>query len=160
MNLKMSRVFASLFILIGIIMFFVPSHIAPVCPLPKMEHEMTKKSDHNGAMEERKEESVASMQGEKKMPMRCHHTGNAIKGVGVVIALSGIVFVFIGNKDVKLGICSGNIGLGVLPVIFVHLIGVCMHPGMSCRTYMVPAVYLLSGLYIILNIVFIVRNRK
>lgn len=174
MSVGLKRVFAAIFVVLGILMFLVPSHIAPVCPLPVSDMQKAMSNSIEGKMEAginskdcKTEECEPSMNDDKavkdetmKKPMRCYHTGNAVKSVGVMMVLLGVLFFFIGNRDVLTGISISSIALGLLPVLFVHIIGVCMNPNMRCRTLTVPAVYLLSGLYIVMNVVFIIRNVK
>lgn len=162
MSVGLKRVFAVVFIVLGILMFLVPSHIAPVCPIPVSD--MAKPMDNVGECtiqdcQSSMNDKVAKDEVVKK-PMRCYHTGKAVKTVSIMIVLLGLVFFFVGNRDILTGISISNIALGVLPVLFIHIIGVCMNPNMRCRTLTVPAVYLLSGVYMIMNVVFIVRNVK
>lgn len=95
-----------------------------------------------------------------KRAMPCYHTANATKGVAIMIVLMGFVFFLIENKEIRTGLAISNIALGILPILFIKIIGVCKMAAMSCRTLTTPAVYLVSGLYIVLNVFFIIRNRK
>lgn len=171
MNTRLSRIFAVIFIIFGLVLFFVPGHIAPVCPMPSVEKPMDTKMQGEKQMEACSSEECKisadnamsnSKSTDKPMakPMRCYHTGNAIKGVAVMMGVLGLVFFLIDNKEIRTGLAISNIALGILPIMFIHIIGVCKMAAMRCRTMTTPTVYLLSGLYIVLNIVFLIRNRK
>lgn len=128
-----------------------------------MNGEMSKDKPMGGEMSgEKMDNAEESIEGKlkKKQSMPCYHTGNAVKGVAIMIVLMGFVFFLIDNKEIRTGLAISNIALGILPILFIKIIGVCKMAAMSCRTLTTPAICLVSGLYIVLNVFFVIRNRK
>ncbi|MDO4788317.1 MAG: DUF4418 family protein [Johnsonella sp.] len=130
--MKKGLLFGIIFTLIGLLLCFIPSHIAPVCgPM------------QDGGF------------------MKCHWTGRSIKGLGAVLAFLGIAFLILKNEALRCGLSIAGIALGVLTIMIpLKLIGTCKMPAMGCNMHTKPAVYLLAGIYIILHIIYLLLNRK
>lgn len=145
----------------------MPDCSSGVCTIPadnsqndKMSED--KKMDGTMSADKNMENEAESVEGQlkKKRAMPCYNTGNAIKGVAIIMVLTGFAFFLLDNKDIRTGLAISNIAIGILPILFIKIIGVCKMATMSCRSLTTPAVYLISGVYIILNVFVIIRNRK
>ena len=123
--MKKKYVFGLLFIIIGAVLFFVPFKIAPVCN-PMADGKM----------------------------MKCFWAARAVCGAGVLIALLGCAFTII--KHVQKGIAVANILIGVYTSMLVTvIIGTCKMPTMSCNLHTKPTVFLLSGIFIVINLIYL-----
>lgn len=128
--MKKKYVFGLLFIVIGAVLFFVPFKIAPVCN-PMADGKM----------------------------MKCFWAGRAVCGAGVLIALLGCAFTIM--KHVQKGIAVANILIGVYTsMLLTVIIGTCKMPTMSCNLHTKPTVFLISGIFIVINLIYLFLTRK
>ena len=85
----------------------------------------------------------------------CLGIPNASLIVGIVLALTGIVFIASGNKKTA-GIVSGiaNVILGIITVgIPTFLIGVCSAPHMHCHMVTRPALIIIGAVAVVTGVV-------
>ena len=93
--------------------------------------------------------------------MKCHWTAQAEIGVGGIIALLGLVLIFIADEKIRLGI-----QISILPVFAVALlipdvlIGVCGKSHMQCRALTLPALNVLSIIGVVIGIINVVYLSK
>ena len=124
--MRIKRIFAILFLAIGILLFLTPGTLAPVCPIMP-----------DGSY------------------MKCHWMDIAEQGLGAVIAFGGIL-ALLSPKQLGAGIAAMNLGLGVLSFLFAKsLIGGCKMHDMACNLYTRPMVYFLSVLLISVSAVYL-----
>lgn len=132
MRVKQRRIFAVLFIALGVLLFLTPGVLAPVCP-PKAD----------GGF------------------MKCHWMGEAEKGIGAVIILLGIMFLLLKNSAIAYGLVVANVPVGFLGfMIAFRLIGGCKVHGMSCNLYTRPLIGLLTGIYLAVSLLYLLIGRK
>lgn len=86
--------------------------------------------------------------------MKCHWTGRASLGIGIVIALLGVA-IFFADPRMRAGLNLAVVLNSALELAIVYLlIGMCGHPEMHCNTVTKPTLTLLSILTLILGAVF------
>lgn len=92
--------------------------------------------------------------------MNCHTMASANKGIAVAMMLVGSMLLFVKNSDLARGIAIGGILLSALAIAnSAFLIGGCASPMMSCNTKNIPATYLVAGLLILSQVVFVWKCR-
>ncbi len=126
MSSKGMKVFGIVFVVLGVLWTLLPFHIAPVCT----------KLMANG------------------MPMPCKQTGRIEVILACVLIALGVLVFFIGNRGVQriLGLLAGIAGLlGIAFPLFIT--GGCKSPMMACHVHAFPALYLISGLVLVLAII-------
>ena len=117
--------------IIGLLLALAPKFITPVCP--PME---------NG------------------MFMKCHWMGNMTIGMGAVILVLAIIFIVVKDSKISLGLSISNIAIGILEILNTHvLIGGCMKADMACRAKTIPFCTLLSGILVLVNIYYCMKER-
>ena len=117
--------------IIGLLLVLAPKLITPVCP--PME---------NG------------------MFMKCHWMGNMTIGMGAVILVLAIIFIVVKDSKISLGLSISNIAIGILEILNTHvLIGGCMKADMACRAKTIPFCTLLSGILVLVNIYYFMKER-
>lgn len=80
------------------------------------------------------------------MHMACYYTGRAALGIGVVIAILGVVALFVSEK-VRVGLSIAVIVNALLMIaVTTYLIGVCNSPMMHCASSTRPTLIVLSVL--------------
>ncbi|WP_010258172.1 DUF4418 family protein [Treponema primitia] len=80
--------------------------------------------------------------------MKCHWTARAELGVGLSIAVLGILTLFFESKI--FGLSAGVFINGILVLLFpTVLIGVCAHPRASCHMLALPALLVLGSITIV-----------
>ncbi len=91
--------------------------------------------------------------------MKCHWMGLAVRLLGGVIAVFGLISGF--SKRSRFGLAFANLVLGHA-VIFLpmEVIGTCKSITMPCNVYTKPTLTLLGLILIIVNAVYIFMNRK
>ena len=128
--MKKRYVFALLIVLLGIALFFTPFHLAHVC---------SPKSD--GSF------------------MKCHWMGEAVRMLGGLIAVLGVVFAL--SEKMAKGIAISVASIGVCEMLLqFFVIGTCKNLNMSCNTYTKPTVILLSVALMILSFLYVFMTRK
>ncbi|MBI4858126.1 MAG: DUF4418 family protein [Acetobacterium woodii] len=88
------------------------------------------------------------------MMMKCTQSLNVLFGIGIVVGIIGIVNFFI-KTDIYRIIASIA---GIISAIFAFLIpgiiiGACGMETMPCRALTLPAIYVISGIFIVVTIV-------
>ncbi|PJM74364.1 DUF4418 family protein [Bifidobacterium simiarum] len=86
---------------------------------------------------------------EGKMPMACHYTAQAALGIGIVIAVLGLIALFVDGR-IRAGI---NIAVALLGALVIAvptvLIGVCKGAMMHCHMVTLPTLIVLGVLTIV-----------
>ncbi|EFW39446.1 DUF4418 family protein [Treponema phagedenis] len=123
-------IFGVLCMLSGALLFFTPFGIAPVC----------------GPLE-------------NGMFMKCHWMGEAVRASGGLCALLGVLFCFV--KGAQKGIAIANIGIGIYAILLAAVfIGGCKMPAMACNAHTKPVIYLIAGIFIVLNLLYLFLSKK
>lgn len=116
-QLSLRYILPLLIVLLGVGIALSPSQMAPVCPLCEDGHAMT-----------------------------CHWTAQAEMGVGVLIALHGLVMLLMRN----FGRMEGGLSVFLISLLSIaipkFLIGGCHNPNMACHLRAFPTLYVLSTL--------------
>ena len=93
-------------------------------------------------------------------PMACYYTGRAAVGIGLVIAVLGIIALFV-KENVRIGL---NIAVVVNALLMLavttFLIGVCKSPMMHCASVMRPTLIVLSVLALVFAAVSVYLDNK
>lgn len=100
----------------------------------------------------------------KEMVMTCHWSVQAEAGIGILLLLSGILYLTAGSKEVRLFLSIQTIGSYLIGILIpAWLIGGCKSKEMACQSLTFPSLYLISILGILYtagNIVYIYFVRK
>ncbi len=113
--MKNRIIFASAFVLFGLLVILAPTVLFPVC--------------------------------ESEMKMACFYTKEAEIGVGLVIAALGVIYFFLKNKDIRLGISIAELlNAALVLALPAKLTGLCKMSSMACRVKTYPALIVLSVL--------------
>lgn len=138
-------------IILGLLIALGPIILFPVCGIhaEETEHEMAKEIQE-GAMQQAK--------------MKCFWTARAELGIGILIAILGVLHFILKSEQLRIGLSIGAILNGVLALLIPNtLIGVCRKAGMMCRIGTLPALTIFSSLVIIVctvNVFYLYRLRK
>ena len=101
---------------------------------------------------------------ESEMKMACFFTKKTEIGVGLVIAALGVIYVFLKNKDIRLGISIAQfLNAGLVLAFPAKLTGLCKMSDMACRVKTYPALIVLSVLLALtaaVNIVFLIKSES
>ena len=101
---------------------------------------------------------------ESEMKMACFFTKKAEIGVGLVIAALGVIYFFLKNKDIRLGISIAQfLNAGLVLAFPAKLTGLCKMSDMACRVKTYPALIVLSVLLALtaaVNIVFLIKSES
>lgn len=90
---------------------------------------------------------------EGEMKMSCDYTGQAEIGLGILVALLGVISLFFSEK-VRAGISVAVSGIGILTIAFpVKLIGVCGNNMMKCNAATRPMLVVLGILVIFVSVI-------
>lgn len=85
--------------------------------------------------------------------MTCHWTAQAELGVGVVIAVLGLLHLVFKSLEIRAGLSIATLLNGVFALLIpTWLIGVCGMPSMSCHAVTRPALLVISILVIIVSV--------
>lgn len=95
------------------------------------------------------------------MLMACHKSLSILLGLGILVGIIGILVIITKLKNVIL--ISNIIGLvaGVFAILIPSVIvGGCKMETMPCRTTTFPVIYVVSGIFIVINLVSIFFQLK
>jgi hypothetical protein len=93
--------------------------------------------------------------------MKCHYTAEAEIVVGVMIALLGLLLIFVKSAETRIVIGVGEVGLGVFAVLLVTtLTGMCPATTMECHILAEPMLKILGAVVAILGAVLIYLGLK
>ncbi|MFP1695405.1 DUF4418 family protein [Gardnerella greenwoodii] len=99
-------------------------------------------------------------QTEGGMHMACYYTGRAALGIGVVIAVLGIVALFV-KENVRIGLSIAVIVNSLLMIaVPTFLIGVCKSPMMHCASVTRPTLIVLSVLALVFAAISVYLDSK
>ena len=146
--MRIKRIFAILFLALGILLFLTPGTLAPVCPIMP-DGSFGQLADRHLQLKVR-----FGVKPDGSF-MKCHWMDIAEQGLGAVIAFGGVLALLFPEK-LGAGIAAMNLGLGVLSFLFAKsLIGGCKMHDMACNLYTRPMVYFLSVLLISVSAVYL-----
>lgn len=124
------RIYGIIFMVLSFILALIPRYIAPTCPLA-----------HEGKV------------------MQCYHMGNALMGISGALVILAILFIAVKEDKTALGLIYSQIIVGMLAIIMpLKIIGTCGSPSMRCNIHTKPAIVLVAGLYVFINIIYAWRN--
>ncbi len=130
--MKKRQIFGFLYMVIGVLLILAPNYLATVCP-PKDDGHF----------------------------MKCRWMGNSVMALGAVIIIGAIIFILLKEDSVAKGMIFSNIIIGIVTLLMpLKIIGCCKMPTMHCNTHTKPMVILLSGLYILLNAIYLLKKDK
>ncbi|MDF3001490.1 MAG: hypothetical protein K0Q48_1609 [Bacillota bacterium] len=96
--------------------------------------------------------------------MKCHWTARAEIGIGLLLAVFGVISIAVSSVHIRLGL---HMGAGLTAILAASLptvlIGVCAMPGMNCHAIAAPSILVISLLVIvvsILNSIYLLRQSK
>lgn len=93
-------------------------------------------------------------------PMACYYTGRAAIGIGVVIAVLGIIALFV-KEQIRAGLSIAVIVNALLMLsVTTFLIGVCKSPMMHCASVMRPTLIVFSVLALVFAAVSVYFDTK
>ncbi|EIK85695.1 MULTISPECIES: DUF4418 family protein [Gardnerella] len=99
-------------------------------------------------------------QTEGGMHMACYYTGRAALGIGIVIAVLGIVALFV-KENVRIGLSIAVIVNSLLMIaVPTFLIGVCKSPMMHCASVTRPTLIVLSVLALVFAAISVYLDSK
>lgn len=99
-------------------------------------------------------------QSEGGMHMACYYTGRAALGIGLVIAVLGIVALFV-KENVRIGLSIAVIVNSLLMIaVPTFLIGVCKSPMMHCASVTRPTLIVLSVLALVFAAISVYLDSK
>lgn len=99
-------------------------------------------------------------QTEGGMHMACYYTGRAALGIGLVIAVLGIVALFV-KENVRIGLSIAVIVNSLLMIaVPTFLIGVCKSPMMHCASVTRPTLIVLSVLALVFAAISVYLDSK
>lgn len=139
-----NKLFASLHaIVFGILIAIAPLTFAKPCSTGGM-HKMAKMAKMPMMMQ----------------PMACYYTSRVAIGIGVVIAILGIIALFV-KERVRAGLNIAVIANSLLMIATTtFLIGVCKSPMMHCASVMRPTLIVLSVLALVFASVSVYLDTK
>lgn len=121
---------AAVIVILGLLFFFAPSHIAHVC-----------NAKPDGSF------------------MKCHWMGEAVRMIGFLVILTGVLFALLRKYAKGLALsCVLLAGAQVCLQFFV--IGTCKNPQMPCNVYTRPMIILLSLLLALVSCIYLFLTRK
>jgi hypothetical protein len=84
------------------------------------------------------------------MIMKCHWTAQAELGIGLGIAVLGVLSLVFASKEVRLGLSIAVLLNGILSLLVeTALIGMCANPAEPCRLLTQPALSVLGGVLVV-----------
>ncbi len=164
-----------IFIILGAFIAFGPQTIFPVCGIHsakevKGDNSGQKKGQMSMKMGDKSSDSSPNNPSESKMStgskmvMKCFWTARAEFGVGILIALLGLLLILFSSVQLRLGLNISIIFNGILALLIpTKLIGVCDGIHMDCHSLALPALVVISSIIIItalLNSVYLFKSDK
>lgn len=93
--------------------------------------------------------------------MKCHWSAQAEIGVGIIIAVLGILLIVFKSKETQIALSLAGFISGIVSLLIpTLLIGGCKKPDMICRTHAFPAIYFASAVLIIFSLAYIVYQKN
>lgn len=134
-----NRIFIAILIMIlGLLIITVPTYILPVCSPTGVTALSADGHSHSAGIKF----------------MKCHWTGQAEIGVGILIVVLGLFMLLTKLAAVRLGISIALSCIALLAAaIPTILIGVCPSEMMQCHMGTLPALLLLSGVLFIITVI-------
>ncbi|MFZ5824513.1 MAG: DUF4418 family protein [Bacillota bacterium] len=94
-----------------------------------------------------------------KVHMGCTWTERAVMGVGGLVALMGLIGLFV--KEAVRGLSMAIAGAGILMILIpVWLIPTCANPAMTCNLSLKPGSLLLGGIVTLVGLVASLRLQR
>lgn len=94
-------------------------------------------------------------------PMKCTWTAEAIKGLAVVMLISGVGKLLFKKEDMIRGTAFADVLLTLYGLaVSTFLIGTCGHAEMICNVVMKPFILLILGIYGVLGIINFMDKKK
>lgn len=85
--------------------------------------------------------------------MKCHWSGQAVIGTGVILALLSIAYLLITQRLFRAGLSLSIVLVGTFNIAILNgLIGLCGRVEMQCRAVTQPAITIISAAAILLGI--------
>ena len=85
--------------------------------------------------------------------MKCHWTARAEIGIGLLLAVFGVISIAVSSVHIRLGL---HLGAGLTAILAASvptvLIGVCAMPGMNCHAIAAPSILVISLLVVVTSI--------
>jgi len=128
--MKKRYVFALLIVLIGLVLFFTPFHLAHVCG-----------TKPDGSF------------------MKCHWMGETVRMLGGLIAILGVIFAVCEKMAKGIAVSIACVGVCEIFLQF-FVIGTCKTPSMTCNVYTKPTVILLSVALMVVSSIYLFLTRK
>jgi len=86
-----------------------------------------------------------------EMKMACYYSGQTEIGLGILIALLGIISVLFRDRGIRAGISISQALISVFVILFPYkLIGLCKMETMACRLKTFPAIIVVGVLLIVI----------
>jgi hypothetical protein len=133
------------FLVLGLFIAIGPQTIISVC---------STQAHAESSMHTPNEHTATDTASSVKPPMKCHWTGKAELGVGIVIAVLGVFILLSSNLHLRLGLSVGA-GLNAILAISIptFLIGVCGNVKMQCKSLTFPALLVAGGLVLLVSVI-------
>ena len=128
--MKKRYLFAIFIVILGLLFFFAPSHIAHVCG-----------TKPDGSF------------------MKCHWMGEVVKMLGILITIMGVLFALLEKYAKGLSLSCILVAICQVCLQF-FVIGTCKTPSMPCNVYTKPTIILFSLLLCIVCGVYLFLTRK
>lgn len=96
-----------------------------------------------------------------EMLMACHKSLSILLVLGIIVGIIGVITIFAKFKNEILISNAVGIVAGVVAILIPSVIvGACKMETMACRTTTFPVIYIVSGIFIVINIVSMIIQLK
>ena len=86
----------------------------------------------------------------EEMVMNCHWTVQAEKGIGILLIVSGVLYLYAAAFNTRLFLLLQSAAIYIIGIIIpAVLIGGCKNKDMACQSLTFPALYLTAALSLI-----------